>query len=399
MTGAFPALSGDRVFLDNAGGSQVARHVGDRLMGYLYGPNVQLGASYAASREAGARVAEGRAALATLVNATRPEEVVMGATSTQLLGQLAAALSQDWEPGDEVVVTNFDHEANIGPWAKLAAQGVVVKEWRLAPGQHRPDPETLRPLLSDRTKLVAMAHVSNIYGTINPVAEIADIVRAAGALLCVDGVAYAPHRAVDAPALGADFYVFSAYKVYGPHFAALYGRHDALLAAANINHRFFDRSKVPQKMEPGNAQYELAHACLGIIDYLEAFAQAHGINATGRPAIEAAFGIIAAHEEKLSERLLSYLRGREDVTIVGAPEADRTLRVPTISFVIAGRSSREVVEAVDPTGIGIRYGDFYSRSLVEGLDLPNGDGVIRVSAVHYNTLDEMDRLISALEAA
>ncbi|MGB3555873.1 MAG: cysteine desulfurase-like protein [Jannaschia sp.] len=399
VRGAFPALRGNRVYLDNAGGSQVARHVGERLTDYLYGANVQLGASYPASVEAGARVAAGRAALALLMNANRPEEVVMGATSTQLLGQLAAALSQDWRPGDEVVVTNFDPVANIGPWARLADRGIVVKEWKLLPGAHRPDPETLHPLLGDRTRLVAMAHVSNIYGTINPVAEIAEIVHNAGALLCVDGVAYAPHRAMDAPDSGADFYVFSTYKVYGPHFAALWGRYDALVAAGNINHRFFDRSNVPQKMEPGNANYELAHACLGIVDYLEALAQAHGSNATGRAAVEAAFTLISTHEERLSERLLTYLRGREDVTIVGTPDACAALRVPTISFVIDRRSSRQVVERVDPTGLGIRYGDFYSHTLVKGLDLPNGDGVIRVSAVHYNTLDQMDRLIAALEAA
>ncbi|MEM7488771.1 MAG: cysteine desulfurase-like protein [Pseudomonadota bacterium] len=396
---AFPALRGSQVFLDNAGGSQVARHVGDRLMDYLYGANVQLGASYPASVEAGRRVDAGRAALGLLLNADRPEEVVMGATSTQLLGQLAAALSQDWRPGDEVIVTNFDHEANIGPWTKLAAQGIEVRAWRMPDGRHRPDPEDLRAILSDRTKLVAVTHVSNIYGTINPIRAIADIVHEAGALLCVDGVAYAPHRAIDVRDLGADFYVFSAYKVFGPHFAALYGRHDALLAAGNINHRFFTRDKVPQKMEPGNANYELAHACLGIVDYLEAFAQAHGVNAHGRAAIEAAFGLISAHEEALSERLLSYLRGRDDVTIIGAPKADRSVRVPTISFAIDGRSSREVVERVDPTGLGIRFGDFYSRALVDGLGLPNGDGVIRVSAVHYNTVAQMDRLIDALDAA
>lgn len=399
VLGAFPALGGDQAFLDNAGGSQVARHVGDRLMAYLYGANVQLGASYPASVEAGARVAAGRAALALLMNADRPEEVVMGATATQLLGQLAAALSQDWRPGDEVVVTNFDHEANIGPWARLADRGIVVREWTLPPGRHRPDPETLRPLLGGRTRLVAVAHVSNIYGTINPVARIADVVHDAGALLCVDGVAYAPHRAMDAPGSGADFYVFSAYKVFGPHFAALWGRHDALLAAGNINHRFFDRGQVPRKMEPGNASYELAHACIGIVDYLEALARDHGVDAGGRAAVEAAFALICAHEERLCERLLAYLRGRGDVTVIGAPEADAALRVATISFVIEGRSSREVVERVDPAGLGIRHGDFYSRSLVEGLDLPGGDGVIRVSAVHYNTLDQMDRLIAALEAA
>nr|WP_239479987.1 cysteine desulfurase-like protein [Actibacterium sp. 188UL27-1] len=396
---SFPALSGSQVYFDNAGGSQVARHVGDRLVEYLYTANVQLGASYPASAQAGQMVDAGRAALAMLMNAARPEEVVMGATSTQLLGQLAQALSQDWQPGDEVVVTNFDHEANIGPWVKLADKGIVIREWKMPHSAHEPDLADLRSLLSDRTKLVAVTHASNIYGTINPIPKIAQAVRKAGALICVDGVAYAPHRAVDVQALGVDFYVFSAYKVYGPHFAALYGRYEALLAAGNINHRFFTRAKVPQKMEPGNANYELAYACTGIIDYLVAFAQEHGINMQGRAAIEGAFDVITAHEERLSDRLLDYLRKRTDATIIGAPEADHMQRVPTISFTLADRNSRDVVEAVDPTGLGIRYGDFYSRSLVEGLNLPNADGVIRVSAVHYNSVQDIDRLISALEAA
>ena len=393
----FPALAGDAVFLDNAGGSQVARQVADRLSAYLLGPNVQLGASYAASASAAEKVQEGRAALATLLNAARPEEVVMGATATQLFDQLARSLVQTWEAGDEVIVTDFDHEANIGPWRKLAAQGIVIREWKMRPGAHLPDLDDLAALIGPRTKLVAVTHASNIFGTINPVRAIADIVHDAGALLCVDGVAYAPHRAVDVRALGADFYGFSVYKVYGPHFAALYGRHDLLLAAGNINHHFFPSDKVPQKLEPGNASYELAYSCLGVIDYLEALAQAHGVNATGRAAVEAAFGLIAAHEETLSARLLDYLRGRPDVTILGDPEPDAARRVPTISFVIDGQSSEAVVRAVDPTGIGIRFGDFYSRRLVEGMALPKGDGVIRVSAVHYNTVAEIDRLVARLE--
>ena len=394
---AFPALSGEQVFLDNAGGSQVARHVAERLTRYLLGANVQLGASYAASVKGGDMVHEGRTALATLLNASRPEEIVMGATTTQLLGQLAQALSQDWVAGDEVVVTSFDHEANIGPWTKLADEGIILRTWDMRRGEHTPNVEDLSALLGPRTKLVAVTHASNIYGTINPIPEIAKVVHDAGALLCVDGVAYAPHRAVDVQALDADFYAFSVYKTYGAHFAALYGRHDALIAAGNINHRFFTRDKVPQKMEPGNASYELAYSCLGVIDYLEAFAAAHGTNTTGRAAIEAAFGIIAAHEEDLSERLLTYLRDRQDVTIIGADVADQAIRVPTISFVVEGQSSDAIVREIDKTGIGIRFGDFYSRGLVDGLNLSSGDGVIRVSAVHYNTLDQMDRLIAALE--
>jgi cysteine desulfurase family protein (TIGR01976 family) len=393
----FPALGKEQVFLDNAGGSQVARQVADRLTDYLFTANVQLGASYAASVRAGAMVHEGRQALATLFNAARAEEVVMGATTTQLFDQLARALVQAWEPGDEVIITDFDHEANIGPWKKLADKGIVIREWKMRTGADRPDPEDLKALMTDRTRLVAVTHASNIYGTINDIRAIADLVHAGGAHLCVDGVAYAPHRAIDVQALGADFYAFSVYKVYGAHFAALYGRHDLLLAAGNINHSFFAADKVPQKFEPGNASYELAYSCLGVIDYLEALALAHGINTKGRAAVEGAFSLIAKHEQSLSQRLLDYLAARDDVTIIGDPTPDAARRVPTISFVIDGQSSEAVVRAVDPTGIGIRHGDFYSRRLVEGLDLPNPDGVIRVSAVHYNTLDEIARLIARLE--
>lgn len=393
----FPALGQGQVYLDNAGGSQVARQVAERLTDYLFTANVQLGASYAASVRAGEMVQEGRQALATLFNASRPEEVVMGATTTQLFDQLARALVQTWEPGDEVIVTGFDHEANIGPWKKLADKGIVIREWAMPSGADHPDLDDLKALMSDRTRLVAVTHASNIYGTINDVRAIADLVHAGGALLCVDGVAYAPHRAVDVQALGADFYAFSVYKVYGPHFAALYGRYDLLLAAGNINHSFFPTDKVPQKFEPGNASYELAYSCLGVIDYFEALAQAHGINSKGRAAVEAAFGLIARHEEALSQRLLAYLAARDDVTIIGDPSPDAARRVPTISFVIHGQSSDAVVRAVDPTGIGIRFGDFYSRGLVQSLNLSNPDGVIRVSAVHYNTVDEIDRLIARLE--
>lgn len=393
----FPAVGGEQVFLDNAGGSQVARQTADRLTEYLFAANVQLGASYDASQKAGAMVDKGRAALATLMNAARPEEIVMGATSTQLFDQLARSLVQTWAPGDEVIVTSFDHEAHIGPWRKLEAHGIVVRVWTLPDGQFEPDIADLRTLLSDKTRLVAVTHASNIFGSILPVRAIADVVHDAGALLSVDGVAFAPHRAVDVQALGADFYGFSVYKTYGPHFAALYGRYDHLLGAGNLNHSFFPDDKVPQKLEPGNASYELAYSCIGVVDYLEALAHAHGVNADGREAIDAAFALIAEHEEALSRRLLEYLSSRADITVIGDASPDRDRRVPTISFTIHGMSSRQIVEAVDPSGIGIRFGDFYSRRLIEALGLADMDGVIRVSAVHYNTLDEIDRLIAQLE--
>ena len=394
----FPSLSLGQVFLDNAGGSQVARPVADRIHAFLLGSNVQLGASYAASVEAGGKVLAGRAALASLMNAARPEEVVMGATTTQLFDQLARGLVQHWMPGDEVIVTGFDHEANIGPWLRLAEQGIVIRTWTLRPGEYAPRIEDLKALMTDRTRLVAVTHVSNIFGSILPIREIADTVHAGGALICVDGVAYAPHRSIDVQALDADFYAFSVYKVYGPHHAALYGKYDLLRhKVGNINHAFYGEDKVPAKLEPGNPNYELAYGCIGVIDYLEAFASAHGIIASGRAAVEAAFSVIADHEEDLSRRLLDYLNARNDVTIIGDPSPDQARRVPTVSFVIDGTSSKAVVQAVDPSGIGIRFGDFHSRRLVDGLALASGDGVIRVSAVHYNTVEEFDRLIEIFE--
>ncbi len=396
----FPSLRDDAILLDNAGGSQVLERVADRVRDYLLSETVQLGASYAASRQSGAAVDTGRASIATLVNAARPEEIVMGATATQLFDQLARALSKNWRPGDEVIVTNFDHEANIGPWRNLEAQGIVIREWRMPTGADIPDLSDLEALLSDKTRLVAFTHVSNIFGSIMPVREITDTIHAYGALACVDGVAFAPHRAVDVQALGADFYGFSLYKVYGPHHAALYGRYDALRDhAANINHYFYGEERVPNKLEPGNPNYELAYGCVGIIDYLEEFALKHGVNATGRPAIEAAFDIMADHEADLSERLLSFLRSRNDLEVIGTASAHRERRVPTISFIHKGRSSESLVRKVDQSGIGIRFGDFHSKRLVNAIGTGMPDGVIRVSAVHYNTLSEMDRLIDALKAA
>ncbi|TGN68182.1 cysteine desulfurase-like protein [Paracoccus liaowanqingii] len=394
----FPSLNGDTVFLDNAGGSQVAVPVVDRVSQYLLGQNVQLGASYGASQRAGGAVAEGRAALALLMNASRPEEVVMGATATQLFDQLARSLVQKWQPGDEVIVTSFDHEANIAPWRRLEAQGIVIREWHMPEGADVPSINDLQNLMTERTRLVAVTHVSNVFGSIMPIREIADAVHDAGAMICVDGVAYAPHRAVDVQALDADFYGFSVYKVYGPHHAALYGRYDLLRDhASNINHYFYGEDKVPNKLEPGNPNYELAYGCVGVIDYLEGFAQAHGAAKTGREAIEAAFAIFSDHEEVLSRRLLDYLQTRNDVTIIGTRSADKADRVPTISFIVDGQSSDALVRQIDPSGIGIRFGDFHSKRLVNSLGLNSGDGVIRVSAVHYNTVAEIDRLIEQLE--
>lgn len=396
----FPALAGDWIFFDNAGGSQTLRQVVDRIRDYLLTSDVQLGASYKISQVAGDRVLQARQAIATLMNAADSSEVVMGGSTSLLIRILSICLSRCWKPGDEVIVTNSDHEANISPWVDLKQQGIVVKTWSLNPDTLELHLEDLAALLTPRTRLVALTHASNILGTINPIRQIADLVHAHNALICVDGVGYAAHRLVDVQALDVDFYAFSFYKTYGPHYAVLYGKREHLLAMPGINHYFIREDEIPYKFQPGNVNYELSYGMVGVCDYLSDLAKAHYEAATApdlRGQMVQAFDLIRDHETRIGDRLLGYLASQPKIRIIGHPYADRDQRVPTISFVVDGIDSATIPLQVDPFQIGIRYGDFYAKRLIEALDLTSQNGVVRVSMVHYNTLEEVDRLIECFE--
>ncbi len=395
----FPGLETDMVFMDNAGGSQTLRRVVDRIGDFLFTSNVQLGASYATSVKAGERVRDSRVRAATLVNAARPEEIVMGGSSTALLRMLVQGLAHLFEPSDEIIVTNLDHEANIGAWLALADRGVLIRFWNVNPDSLRLEIDDLRALLGPRTRMVALTYSSNVLGGITPVAEAVRLARDVGAKVCVDGVAYAPHRAIDVRELDVDFYVFSYYKVFGPHYAMLYGKYEHLLRMTNLNHDFIAADDIPYKLQPGNQNYELGWGATAISDYLDDLGASLGETGNERARILSAYAGIAAHEAVLSGRLLTYLRGRNAVTIVGDPTDDPARRVSTISFVVRGKQSEDVVRAVDRHGIGIRFGDFYAKRLIDALGLRLQGGVVRVSMVHYNTVEEVDRLIRALDEA
>ncbi len=395
----FPALQGDWIFMDNAGGSQTLRGVTDRITEYLLTSDVQHGASYAVSQQAGRRVALATEAMATLVNAPHPQEIVMGPSATALFRTLSLCISRLWQPSDEVIVTNTDHEANVSPWTDLERMGFRVKTWRVNPETLRLDLEDLGQLMTEKTRLVAVTHTSNVLGTLNPIRQLADYVHERGALIAVDGVAHAPHRLVDVQALDVDFYVFSFYKVYGPHYALMYGRRDLLVEMPGLNHYFIDGEQVPYKFQPGNVNFELAYGVAGIADYLSEVARAHvhGSQLPLREEMDVAFDLFTQHEEKLAQRLLDYLNQRPKVRVIGERSADRHQRVPTISFVVEGLDSQALVERIDPYQIGIRFGDFYAKKLIHDLGLDAHNGVVRVSLVHYNTLEEVDRLIQAFE--
>ncbi|MFZ6798193.1 cysteine desulfurase-like protein [Undibacterium sp. Di24W] len=396
----FPALQipDQCVFFDNAGGSQVLKRVADRIYDYLLTSSVQLGATYPTSTFASTRVIAARLAIAELINAADAHEVVMGGSTTGLMFQLIQAILPGIQAGDEIIVTNTDHEANIGAWKRLQQAGAIIKVWQVNTESMQLDLEDLENLLSDNTKWLAMTFASNVLGTINPVTEVARRVHAVGGRVCVDAVAYAPHRLVDVQASGADILVFSFYKVFGPHYAVLWGHYELLHSLANLNHFFIAEDNLPYKLQPGNVNFELSYGCQGIAEYLVAMGTQFGGKGSRRELMQFAFDKFEAHENFLAQRLLNFLNSKSKVRIIGMRQVfeGNASRVPTISFVVKNTQSETIVKRIDQFNIGIRFGDFYARHLIKALDLEKHGGVVRVSIAHYNTVEEIDALIGHL---
>lgn len=394
----FPALDSEWILMDNAGGSQTLQGSIDRMSEYLSTSNVQHGGTYALAQLAADRVRMGVRALASFVNAADPAEIIVGPSSTQLLYNLGRAFEGRLEPGDEIVVANIDHESNINPWMRLAEQGVVIKIWKMDCATRRMRLEDLDRLMTKRTRLVAFTHVSNILGEINPVADIIRFIHGKGALACVDGVAMMPHQLVDVQEIDADFYVFSMYKVYGPHVAALYGKRSCLEGLASINH-FFLGDDLPYKLQPGGPQYELVYGCLGVREYFEELALRLG--AAPSDPVRTKYGIVnralADYEQTLTAPLLDFLSRRSGIDIIAPVDADREQCVATISFTVQGMPSDTVVRALESRFIGTRSGHFYAQRLIADMGLEAWNGVVRISLAHYNTPQEVGAVIAALD--
>ena len=391
----FPTLDSEFAFLENAGGSQVPYIVADAIRDYMLSDYVQLGAGYRHSVRATAVVAEAHEFVETFMNATKVGKVILGNSTTALIHILAQAYADIWQPGDEVIIAETNHEANAGAWAKLAKQGVVVKIWKLDAETFACSLDALADLLTDRTKIVAFPHVSNLLGEVVDVRAITNLVHRAGAKVIVDGVAYAPHRAIDVAAWDVDWYVYSTYKVYGPHMAALYGRHDAFSELTGPNHFFISREAIPYKFELGSISHEGCAGLLALRPYLKFLAGSESED--GRVLVEKAFETMEALELPLQARFLQYLRGKPSVRIIGlGDEGSRS--VGTISFVHDRLSSTEIVENLDTQNIATRSGHMYAVRLCEALSIDLEHGVVRVSLVHYNTPNEIERLISVLDS-
>ncbi|MDA0305347.1 MAG: aminotransferase class V-fold PLP-dependent enzyme [Proteobacteria bacterium] len=390
----YPAKCWDWAFFENAGGSYVPESVITRVTDYMRQTQVQPGASYEASAKAAQRIALGQRLMAELIGADS-DEVIIGPSTTTNIFVLSKAFAEFLDPGDEVIVTNLDHEANIGAWRRLEQHGIKLKEWPVDPETERLQPETLDDLLSDKTRLVCFSHCSNILGGINDAKAITRKVHDAGALVCVDGVAYAPHRAIDVKELDVDFYVLSLYKLFGPHVSLLYAKRQHLERLPAQNHYFLD-DQIPLKLNPGGPNHEFTAALVGIADYFDALA-AHHLSQppnTFKARADAMFEIMSAHEDKLAARFNDFLASKTAVRLFGPGGA----RTPTFSFIVDGKASSEIATELEKSKIAIGCGRFYANRLVDALGVNNPeDGVLRVSMAHYNTMDEVERLITALD--
>jgi cysteine desulfurase family protein (TIGR01976 family) len=402
----FPALDRPEIFFDNPGGTQIARHSLERINQYYLRHNANHGGPFATSRDSDAVLDEAHAAVADLLNAARPEEIVFGNNMTTLTLHVSRSISRSWQPGDEIVVTRLDHDANYSPWVLAAKDhGVTVREVRFHPEDGTLDLDDLRKKLEGRPKLLAVGYASNALGTINPLAEIIPLAHAAGALVYVDAVQYVPHGPVDVQALGCDFLVTSSYKWFGPHAGMLYGRYDLLDGLFAYKVRPASNS-LPGKFETGTQNHEGIAGVLGAVEYLEWFGQTFGADLTGGFSgkysgrkLRLKQGMAALHrsEMEISRTLLDVLSETPGLTLYGLKDTARLeQRVPTYAFRLKGMHPHVVAEKLGERGIFVWDGNYYALNVTTDLGLEGDGGMVRVGPVHYNTVEEVQRFAAAL---
>ncbi len=389
---ASPVLDG-QAFFENAGGSYTCKQVIDRLTRYYTERKVQPYSAYDASRLAGEEMDEARERLAAIMGVDT-DELSFGPSTTQNTYVLAQAFGQYLQAGDAIIVTNQDHEANTGPWRRLADRGIEIREWLIDPDTGHLDPADLTALLDDKVKLVCFPHCSNVVGEINDVAAICRIARDAGAYTCVDGVSYAPHGIPDVAALGADIYMFSAYKTYGPHQGIMTIKRALGEKLPNQGH-YFNAGCLYQRFTPAGPDHAQIAASAGMADYIDAlYAHHDGGTADAKGRGTYVHDLMRAHEVELLQPLLDYLGDKNSVRLLGPRDA--TKKAATVAVAMA-QTGAVAAEKLVQHGIMAGGGDFYGVRCLQGQGIDPDHGVLRVSFVHYTCKHEVDKLIGALD--
>ncbi len=389
-----PTLDG-QAFFENAGGSYPCSQVVHRLYGYYRRLKVQPYYVFAASTEAGEWMDASYARLAEYLGVTSAE-VHFGPSTSQNTYVLAQSFRPLLKPGDEIIVTNQDHEANSGAWRRLVNHGIVVKEWSIDRDSGKLDPEKLDALISERTRLLTFPHASNVVAHINAVAQIAAKARSAGVLTVVDGVAWAPHGLPDVRALGADVYLFSLYKTYGPHQGLMVVRHELLEKLGNEGH-YFNAAAVHKRLNPAGPDHAQVACAQGIAEYFDALDVHQHPSATAAERPRRVREGLRAQETPLLEQLLDHLRARRDIRLLGPAEASE--RAATVAFVPKNVTPAELGKRLAQRGFMIGYGDFYAVRLLEAMGVDPDRGAARLSFLHYTSPAEIAGLIRALDQA
>ena len=393
----FPAFSEaalqGQAFFENAGGSYTCQQVIDRMFRFYTQRKVQPYGAYAASGLGGAEMDEAGARLSAMMGVAA-EELSFGPSTTQNTYVLAQAFRAFLAKGDAIIVTNQDHEANSGAWRRLEDAGIIVKEWGLNALTGQLDIADLENLLDQDVKLVCFPHCSNVVGQVNPVAQIVALIHANGSFACVDGVSYAPHGLPNLAELGADIYLFSSYKTYGPHQGIMVVREALARQLPNQGH-FFNSDYLSKRFTPAGPDHAQIAACAGMADYIDALYDAH-LTAAAIPVkrAEAVHDLMRAHEQSLLQPVLDLLRAKNAVRLLGSDKAEN--RAPTVAIDL-GTSARPMAKALAARGIMAGDGDFYANRALRAMGVDPNQGVLRLSFVHYTNQAEIDKLLNALD--
>ena len=397
----FPAfkdpLSKDWSFFENAGGSYVPINVIDKLTEFMTSTKVQPYAEYPMSKIAGENMDRATELFSKMINAKNNEILIGGSTSINLY-VLSNALKKYVNSGDEIIVTNQDHEANISPWRKLNNIGAKIVEWRFDLNTHELNISDLEKIITNKTKILAVTHCSNIVGSINNLKEICKIAHKNNIIVIGDGVSYAPHGFPDVKELDVDFYTFSLYKTYGPHLGLLYGKEEILKDLPNQNHEFLE-GQYPYTINPGGPNHEELVSLIGIYEYFENLYNHHfkSNNLNILFKIKKINSLISIHEEYIANPILEFLYKDDRFNLIGKNKIKNKNRAPTIAFTSNKYSSKELSNILIRNNIATRNDNFYAWRCLRDLGINTSDGVVRISLTHYNTIEETNKLIEVLK--
>lgn len=401
----FPAVDGsETIFLDNPGGTQVTQTVMDAVSHYYLTMNANHGGAFPTSERNDEMLHQARVAFADFLNAPTPAEIVFGPNMTTLTFLVSRALGRWLQQGDEIIVTQLDHDANVAPWVSLQERGVVIKRVDIHADDCTLDLADFEKHLSNKTRIVAVGLASNAVGSVNPVRQIADLAHMAGAFVYADAVAYAPHFPVDVQALNVDFLVCSAYKFYGPHLGILYGKYEHLdrLPAYKVRPA---EDIPPYKFETGTPGFENIAGAMAAVNYLasigekfgEPFADEYRAFADRRRDLKTGMRAVQQYEKNLFFRLMNGLREIPNLQMYGITDYARfDYRAPTVAFNLHGSTPRSIAAKLGEQNINVWDGNYYALSLMERLDLEASGGAVRVGLAHYNTAEEIDRFLMTL---